>query len=256
LSNLPSRKPGRESALISPSTMDSTHSATNPIGKYHIGFTAQMVRLSIARVERIAHLSATWTVRQNGGPGARIAGHMDAARALTACGLTVWLAALVAAAAFVRTRMRCPKSMYAGRWGRRPPGWAGAISGLVTFAVTAFFVPTVAWGVNWIASVLVIYALGSYVVALTVERRRAMRLGLPEPGTDGTTSFAEFVVFLAIAALFALTALGLTVYGIANELGANRGEGGAALGLGVAALFVAIFMGLFASPLLLARRRR
>ncbi|TMC81918.1 MAG: hypothetical protein E6I61_10160 [Chloroflexi bacterium] len=55
LSNLPSRKPGRESALISPSTMDSTHSATNPIGKYHIGFTAQMVRLSIARVERIAH---------------------------------------------------------------------------------------------------------------------------------------------------------------------------------------------------------
>jgi hypothetical protein len=180
---------------------------------------------------------------------------MDVPRFLTAAGLTVWLGVLVAAATSVRLRMRFPKSMYAGLW-RRPPGWTGTISGLVTFAVTAFFVPTAAWGFNWVASGLVIYGLGAYVVALTVERRRATRLGLPEPGTGGTTSFAESAVFLAIAALFAVTALMTIVYGIANEVGGNRGEGGAALGLGAAALFIAIFMGLFASPLLLARRRR
>jgi hypothetical protein len=125
---------------------------------------------------------------------------------------------------------------------------------LVTFAVTAFFVPTVAWVVDVFTSGLVIYGLGVYVVALTVERRRAMRLGLPEPGTAGTTSFAENVVFLAIAVLFAVAAVVFAVLGTANELGGNRGEGGAALGLGAAALFIAIVMGLFASPLLLARR--
>jgi hypothetical protein len=129
------------------------------------------------------------------------------------------------------------------------------ISGLLIFAVTAFFLPTLAWVVAWFASGLVIYVLAAYVVALTVERRRAMRLGLPEPGTDGTTSFAENAVFLAIALPFAVAGLVLIVYGIANELGGNRGEGVAGLGLGAAALFMAIFMGLFASPLLLIRRR-
>jgi hypothetical protein len=180
---------------------------------------------------------------------------MDVPRVLTAGGLAVWLGVLVAAAAYVRRRMRFPKSMYAGLWGRSP-GWSGAISGLLTFAIAAFFVPTVAWVVAWFTSGLVIYVLGAYVLVLTVERRRAMRLGLPEPGTGGTSSFAENSVFLAIAVVFAVTALVLIVYGIANELGGNRGEGGAALGLGAAALFMGIVMGLFASPLLLARRRR
>jgi hypothetical protein len=145
--------------------------------------------------------------------------------------------------------------MYAGLSGRSA-GWSGAISGLLSIAIAAFFVPTVVWGVNWFASGLVIYVLGAYVVALTVERRRAMRLGLPEPGTSGTPSFAESAVFLAIAVPFAVAALVLIVYGIANEVGGSRGEGGAALGLGAGALFIALFMGLFASPLLLARRRR
>jgi hypothetical protein len=179
---------------------------------------------------------------------------MDAARLLVAVGLTVWLGALVAAAAYVRWRMRFPKSMYTGL-SRGSPGWLGAISGLLTVAVTAYLVPTVAWGVNIIASVLVTYGLVAYVIALTVERRRAMRLGLPEPGTAGTNSFAEFAVFLAIAVAFAVAALALTVYGIANEIGGNRGEGGSGLLLGAIAWFLAIGMGLFASPLLLARRR-
>ena len=179
---------------------------------------------------------------------------MDVPRVLTAVGLTVWLGGLVAAAAYVRRRMRFPKSMYTRT--RFPSGRYAPIFGLLVFAVTAYDVPTVVWGVNWFASGLVIYVLGAYMVALTVERRRAMRLGLPEPGTDGTTSFAEFAVFLAIALPFAVAGLGLTVYGIANELGGNRGEGGAGLGFGAAAWFMAIVMGLFASPLLLARRRR
>ena len=61
-----------------------------------------------------------------------------------------------------------------------------------------------------------IYGLGAYVIALTYERRLAMRLGLPEPGTDGTTSFADSAVCLAIAVPFAVAALALTVYGVAN----------------------------------------
>jgi hypothetical protein len=95
--------------------------------------------------------------------------------------------------------------------------------------------------------------VGVNVVALNFERRRATRLELPEPGTEGTRSFAEFAVFLAIAVPFALTALALTVYGIANEIGGNRGEGDAGLALGACAGFLAFVMGLFGSPLLALR---
>jgi hypothetical protein len=129
------------------------------------------------------------------------------------------------------------------------------LAGLVIFAGFAFSAPNVAWVVTVFASGLVAYVLGAYAVALTVERRRATRLGLPEPGTGGTISFAESAVFLAIAVPFTVAALVLTVYGIANEFG-NGGEGGAALGLGAVAWFIAIVMGLFASPLLLVRWRR
>jgi hypothetical protein len=183
---------------------------------------------------------------------------VDVPRILTAAGLTVWLGGLVAAVAYTRRRMRFPKSMYQFMNQGDPlrsSGWFTSISGLLTFAVTAYFVPTVAWVAAIFGSGVVIYGVGVYVVALTFERRRAKRLGLPEPGTDGSSSFAESAVFLAIALLFAVAALVLIVYGIANELGGNRGEGGAALGLGAAALFIAIVMGLFASPLLLIRRR-
>jgi hypothetical protein len=168
--------------------------------------------------------------------------------------LTVWLGGLVAAAAYFRRRMRFPKSMYARS--RLPSGGSAPILGLLIFALTAYFAPTVAWAVTIFGSGVVIYGLGAYVIALTVERRRAMRLGLPEPGTDGTISFAESAVFLAIAVPFAIGALGLTAYGVANELGGNRGEGLAGLGLGAMAWFIAIVMGLFASPLLLLRLRR
>ena len=178
---------------------------------------------------------------------------MDVPRILTAAGLTVWLGGLFAAAAYVRLRMRFPKSMYVRS--RFPSGRSALIWGLLAFAVTAYEDPTVAWVAAVFGSGLVIYVLAAFVVALTVERRRATRLGLPEPGTGGTTSFAETAVFLAIALPFAAAALVLTVYGIANELGGNRGEGGAALGLGAAAWFIAIFMGLFAIPLLLIRSR-
>ncbi len=194
------------------------------------------------------------TIGRNGGPSARNASQVDVPRILTAGGLTVWLGGLVAAAAYVRRRMRFPKSMYVRT--RFPSGRSAPISGLLIFAVTAYFVPSVAWAATIFGSGVVIYGLGAYVVALTIERRRAMRLGLPEPGTDGTISFAECAVFLAIALPLAVGALGLTVYGVANELGGNRGEGLAGLGLGAMAWFIAIVMGLFASPLLLLRWRR
>ena len=179
---------------------------------------------------------------------------MDASRLLVACALTLWLGSLAAGAAYIGRRMHFPKSMYARYSGS--PGWLAAIAGLAVYAVTAFSFPTVASVFTLFATGLVIYWTGVYVIALTKERRRATQRGLPEPGTEGTISFAEFAVFLAIAVPFAVAGLTLTVYGIANEVGGNRGEGGAALGLGAAALFIAIFMGLFASPLLLAWRRR
>jgi hypothetical protein len=178
---------------------------------------------------------------------------VDIPRILTAAGLTVWLGGLVAAAAYIRLRMRFPKSMYVRT--RFPSGRYAPIFGLLIFAVTAYVYPTVAWVATIFGSGIVIYVLGAYVVALSFERSRAMRLDLPEPGTDGTISFAEFAVFLAIAVPFAVAALVLTVYGIANEFGGKRGEGGAALGLGAMAWFIAIVMGLFGSPLLLIRRR-
>jgi hypothetical protein len=178
---------------------------------------------------------------------------MDTARVLTAGALTVWLGGLVALVAYVRRRMRFPKSMYTRT--RFPSGRSAPILGLLSFAVTAYFAPTVAWAATTFGSGLVIYGLGAYVIALTVERRRAKRLGLPEPGTDGSISFAESAVFLSIALLFAVAALVLIVYGIANELAGNRGEGLAGFGLAGVALFLAIVMGLFGSPLLLIRRR-
>jgi hypothetical protein len=155
--------------------------------------------------------------------------------------------------------MRFPKSMYSFMYEGHPlrsSAWFTSISGLLMYAVAAYVVPTVAWVAAIFGSGVVIYGVGVYVVALMVERRRAKRLGFPEPGTDGTSSFAESAVFLAFALSFAVAALASAVYGIANELAGNRGEGGAALGLGAAALFIAIVMGLFASPLLLIRRRR
>lgn len=127
---------------------------------------------------------------------------------------------------------------------------------LISFAVATYLVPTVAWFAILFATVLVVYVIAAYVIALIVERRRASRQGLPEPGTDGTTSYAESAVFLAIAVPVAAGGLAMTVYGITNVAGGNRSEGLAGLGLGAAAWLLAIFMGLFASPLLLARRRR
>jgi hypothetical protein len=146
--------------------------------------------------------------------------------------------------------MRFPKSNYA-RYAVGSPGWTGAIGGLLSFAVGAFYIPAVVWPITVFASGLVIYAMGIYVIALTAERRQAMRRGLPEPGTAGTMSFAEFTVFLSIALIFGIAALALTVYGIVNEVGGNRGEGGAGLGLGASAWFIAVFMGLFGSPVLI-----
>jgi hypothetical protein len=145
--------------------------------------------------------------------------------------------------------MRFPKSMY-GRMLGPAPGWPGAIGLLISFAVAAFFVPTAAWFAMLFASALAVYVMAAYVIALGVERKRAARQGLPEPGTAGTMSFAESAVFLAIAVPVAVAALVLTVYGIVNEIGGNRSEGGAGLGLGVGAWFFAVFMGLFGSPLL------
>jgi hypothetical protein len=180
---------------------------------------------------------------------------VDGGRLLISAGLTVWLGGLAAAVAYIRRRARFPKSMYGAMLGPAP-GWSGAIGLLISFAVAAFFVPTVAWFAILFASVLVVYVMGAYLIALSVERRRAARQGLPEPGTADTISFAESAVFLAIAVPFAVGALALTVYGIANEAGGNRSEGVAGLALGAAAWFIAIVMGLFASPLLLARGRR
>jgi hypothetical protein len=180
----------------------------------------------------------------------RIASQLDASRFLVAGGLTLWLGGLAAAVTYTRRRMRFPKSMY-GKMLGPAPGWSGGIGLLISFAVAAVFVPTVAWFAILFASALAVYVMGAYVIALGVERRRAARLGLPEPGAAGTISLAESAVFLAIAVPITVAALALTVYGIVNEFSGNRSEGGAGLGLGAGAWFIALFMGLFGSPLLI-----
>ena len=148
--------------------------------------------------------------------------------------------------------MHFPKTNYP-RAGAGSSPWLGAIGGLGVFAWTAYSAPMVAWVITLFTTGLVIFAMGLYVVALNFERRRATRLELPEPGTEGSRSFAEFAVFLAFAVLFGITALGLTVYGIANEIGGNRGEGTAGLGLGAFAWLITVCMVFFGSPLLALR---
>ena len=181
---------------------------------------------------------------------------MDAGRLLIALGLTAWIGGLAGAAAYVGRRMRFPKSVYAPTSGRSP-GWPGIIAGLILFAITAYSIPpNVTFWFDVFASGVVTYWLGAYVVALAVERRRAIRLSQPEPGTEGVSSVAEFAAFLAFALLFGATGVALLVYGIANEIAGSGGEGAAGLGLGGCCLFIGFFMGLFGSPLLVVRRRR
>jgi len=179
-------------------------------------------------------------------------GQLDLSRLVLAVGLSIWLGALVASVGYLGRRMHFPRSNYA-RAGPAASPVVGAIGGLVVFAVTAYSAPMVAWVITLFTTGLVIFAMGVYVPALNYERRRATRLELPEPGTEGTRSFAEFAVFLAVAVPFGITALALTVYGIANEIGGNRGEGTAGLGLGAFAWFLTLCMVGFGSPLLALR---
>lgn len=179
---------------------------------------------------------------------------MDTGRLVAAVGLTVWIGGLAGGVLYVSRRMRFPKSVYAGN-NPSSPGWFGVVVGSTMIGVAAYSVPNVVWVCAVFASGIVIYALVPYLVALRFERRRALRLGLPEPGTAGTKSVAEFVAALALALLCAAAALALTVYGIANELSGNPGEGGAGLAFGAGAWFLALVMGLFSSPLFLWRRR-
>jgi hypothetical protein len=182
---------------------------------------------------------------------------MNPGRVLVASGLTIWLGLLVALVAFVRWKMRFPKSLFTSV--AATPMATRVITGLVGlgfFASYAVANPSVALVADLFASGLIPYVLAAYAVALTVERRRAKRLGLPEPGTEGTISFAESAACLAIAVPFAVAALLFTAYGIVNELGGNGSEGLAGLGLAAITWFMAIAMSRLASPLLLARWRR
>jgi hypothetical protein len=142
--------------------------------------------------------------------------------------------------------MRFPKSWLAPD--ESSPMATKLMGGLVGFGVFAFYAftaPNFVVVVNIFLSAFVAYVLASYAVSLTVERRRAHRLGLPEPGTDGAVSTAEGVVSWAISIPFAAAALFLTVYGISSAVSGNRGEGVTGLGLGAVAWLIAVAMGLY-----------
>lgn len=165
---------------------------------------------------------------------------------LTAVGLTVWLGLLAAATFYVRWRMRFPKSMFpSDADAPLATRVIGAVVGLAGAAYYAFSAPSIVLFFDVVVSALVPYFLVAYTVALTVERRRAKRLGLPEPGTSGTSSGAEAVVLLAMAGLFAVAATVATIYGIENQLGGNGGEGLAGLVLGAIGWVMALVAGLF-----------
>jgi len=179
---------------------------------------------------------------------------MNSDRLLMAIGLTVWPGLLIAAVGYVSWRMRIPTTR-PGVPASKATRAIGALVGVAIWGSIAYYAPGHAFVWDLIASVLIPYVLLAFAVALTVERRRAKRLGLPEPGTDGTVSVAQSVVFLAIAAPFAAAALFLTVYGVANEVGGNSKDGLAGLGLGAFAWFMAILMTLFSLPMLVRLRR-
>ena len=173
---------------------------------------------------------------------------------LIAIGLTVWTGLLYAAVGYVSWRMRFPTTR-PGVHASKATKVIGVLIGFSIWGTIAFYAPGHALVFDLIMSGFIPYVLVAFGVALTVERRRAKRLGLPEPGTDGTVSVAQSVVFLAIAAPFAVAALFLTVYGVANEFEGNSKEGLAGLGLGACAWFIAIWMTLFGLPMLLKLRR-
>jgi hypothetical protein len=129
----------------------------------------------------------------------------------------------------------------------------GALAGVVVWGYYAFTTPNIVLVVDIFLSGFIPYVLTAYAASVTLERRRARQLGLPEPGTGGTLSFAEGPVFLAIALPFAAVALFLIGYGIWNETSGNRGEGLAGLELGAVASFIAIAMGLFGFGVLRVR---
>jgi hypothetical protein len=171
---------------------------------------------------------------------------MNPGSTLTAIGLAAWLGVIVAAAIYIPRRMRFPPSMFAPE--KAVPLASQVIGGLVgvgLFGYYAFTNPGVALAGDLVVSATVLYVLIVYAVALMVERRRAKQVGLPEPGTSGTSSSAECVVLLAFAVLLALAATLLTIYGIDNQLGGNGGEGVAGLILGAMAWVIAIVLGLF-----------
>jgi hypothetical protein len=182
---------------------------------------------------------------------------MNPIEVLTAGGLTIWLVALVGIAYVVQKRVRFPKSLFTrGAGVPLATQVIGALAGVVIWAYYAFTTPNVVLVVDIFLSGFIPYVLAAYAVSVTLERRRARQLGLPEPGTGGTLSFAEGPVFLAIAFPFAAVALFLIGYGIWNETSGNRGEGLAGLGLGAVASFIAIAMGLFGFGVLWVRRVR
>ncbi len=178
---------------------------------------------------------------------------MNPSQVLTAIGLTVWLGVLLAVAVYVSLRMRFPKSLFAPDV-PLATRVMGSLVGLVFYGYYAFTSANVVVIFDIFMSGLIPYVLAVYAISVTIERRRAQRLGLPEPGTGGTLSMAEGPVFFAVALPFAAVAVFLTVYGMANEISGNSGEGIAGLGLGAVAWFIAIGMGLFGFGVLWLRR--
>jgi hypothetical protein len=74
----------------------------------------------------------------------------------------------------------------------------GGLVGVGLFGYYAFTTPSVALAGDLVVSATVPYVLIVYTVALIVERRTAKQVGLPEPGTSGTSSSAVCVVLLAL----------------------------------------------------------
>jgi hypothetical protein len=171
---------------------------------------------------------------------------------LVAIGLLAWAGLLVATAGYANWRMRIPASGGVQYSLAFKVIWV--MVGFGFWGIACFYRPDVALVWNLIATAFIPYMFGTWAVALAAERRRAKRLGLPEPGTDGTGSIGQTVVYWAIGLLFGLAALVLTAFGVANQLAGNS-YAMRVLGLGGAAWFVAIWIGLLGLSSLRRYRR-
>ena len=179
-----------------------------------------------------------------GGPDRAVTGVQAAAATL------LWVMAFGLGIPYLKRVMRWPPFVTAGMTATSVaagvPAWLRVPAGAVLLAALASRSPQLVAPFGALATGVLVVVMGPYIATLLIERRLAWQRGLPEPGPFGSPSYAEFAAYFTPTAIFALSSLGLVLYGVTKFAGGDGSEGGAGLALGAGSLFMAIWMGVFA----------